>query len=85
VDQRRRIGQPLAELMVIGDDQFQPQFARRLGLADAGDAAIDGDDHPRPALGQRTQRLVVQAVTFVNSMGHIVARLRAKHAQAIEQ
>ena len=40
------------ELVMIRDDQFQPQPPRLVRLGKAGNAAIDGDDGFDPALRQ---------------------------------
>ena len=66
--------------MMVGDDQFQAQLAGPVRLRPRCDAAIDGDDHLRPALGQRAQRLAVQAVAFVDAMRHVVADFGREHA-----
>ena len=42
----------VAERVVIGDDQFQAEFAGPPCLGDTGDAAVDGDDEVRSLLGQ---------------------------------
>ena len=45
MDQRGGIRQPILGLVVIGNDELQPQPACFFCFFQAGDAAIHGDDH----------------------------------------
>ena len=72
--------------MMIGDNQFQPEPPGCFRLSDAADAAVDGDDQRSAAHRERFQRLVVQAVAFVDAMRHVIGNLSADERQAfIEQ
>ena len=80
MDQHGSVGQPLLELVVVGDDQLQAQPPGLLGLAQAGDAAIDGDDHRRPRLGDLPQRLGVEAVPLLQAVRHVEIGRRRRAA-----
>ena len=76
------LGQLRAGLVVVGDDQFDAQFAGEVRLVDAADAAIDGDEQFALVGGQRADGLGVQSVAFVDAMGDVVADVGAEQFQA---
>ena len=67
---------------MIGDDQRQAEFAGGLGFGDAGDSAVDRDDHVAACGGDRSQRVVVEAVAFVDAVGDVRVGLRAEQLEA---
>ncbi len=71
----RRLRQRVCQLMVIGNDQFQAQLRRCLRFLDTRDPAIDRDHHRRASLGQLPQRIAIEAVPFLESIGHVVANV----------
>ena len=71
VDQHGRVGQRVLHLVVVGDDQLQPQPARLLGLGQAGDAAIDRDHQFRALFRDLAKRPGVEAVALFLAMGNV--------------
>ena len=86
VDQHSGVRQPLLELVVVGDDQFQAEPAGLVGLGKAGDAAVHRDHQLCPGLGDLPQRLRVQAVAFLQAVGHVeIDGLRSHEVQALPE
>ena len=82
---RRRLGQLLLHLVMIGDDQLQAEPARFLGLGQAGDAAIDRNHQRGARLGDLPQGLGVEAVTFLQAIGHVEIDTRPQQAQRLPE
>src|SRR5690349_14903763 len=85
MDDGRRIGQRGAKFVMIGDDQFESKTARRVGLRNTGNAAIDGNDQFRSLLSQDLKRFVVESVAFINSVRNVISDLAAEQAQALHE
>ena len=84
MDDGRRLRKAVRQLVMVRDDQFQPRLARGHGLCDAGDPAIDGDRPSTcPAPPDLRERLVVQAVAFVQAVGHVIADVGTQQLQAV--
>ena len=60
-----------AEVVVIGDDDVQAGIASGTDLVDGGDAAIDADDQVGSCFLEAKQRLAVEAVAFLEAIGHV--------------
>ncbi len=85
MDQHRRVRQRLLELVVVGDDQFQPEALRLLRLFQAGDAAIDGDDQRGAVRRDLPQRIAVESVTLFEPVRHVQVRRGAEQAEDVEE
>ena len=81
----RRVRQLVPHFVMIGDDQFEARFARRLGLLHTGDPAVDRDDHRGTAVGQLTQRVIVESVAFVEPVGDIVSDVATEQSQTVAE
>jgi hypothetical protein len=58
-------GQHLRWMVVVGDDEVDPERTRQRRFADRGDAAVDRDDDARSVRGELAQRLLVEAVALL--------------------
>ena len=79
-----RLRKRVCERVVIGDDQFEAEFAGPGGLGHARDPAIDRDDEARALRGERLEGCGVQAVALLQPIGHVprglcVERIEASH------
>ena len=75
-------GERLSKRMVIGDNQFETELFCGEGLGDARNAAINRNDQLGSLVGERCERVTVEAVALIESVGHIprgrcVDRLKA--------
>ena len=64
-------GKLLFALVVVGDDDVQPQALGVLSLLDGGDAAVYSDDDRRALFSQPLHRPLVQAVALLQTIGDI--------------
>ena len=62
-----------------------PSSPRRLRLGDARDPAIDRDDNIAPLPRDRPQRIVIEAVPFVDAIGDVEVGPRTEQPQAEQQ
>ena len=62
-----------------------PSCGRGFGFGDAGDAAIDRDDDIGAAGGERAERVVVEAVAFVDAIGDVEVDPCTEQSQAEQQ
>ena len=66
------------QLVVIGDDELEPDLARVLRLMDRRHSAVDGHDRLDPLAAQRVERLAVQSVALCDPVRHIGAHRRVR-------
>ena len=81
IDHRSGIGQLLAALVVIGDDQGYAQLAGIRGFRHCRNAGIHGNHGPHTVLRQRIQCGFGHAVSLAGTAGNIVAHIRAQLLQ----
>ena len=63
---------------MVGNDEFQAQLARGLGLVHTRNSAVHGDHDVGTPRRQFAQRLVIQAVAFLDPMRYVVVDLTTK-------
>ncbi len=71
--------------MVIGDDEGEAEGAGGFGFFDAGDSAVDGDDDIASLGRDCAQRVVVEAVAFVDAIGDVGVCSRSELLEAEKQ
>jgi hypothetical protein len=71
--------------MMVRDNQRQPKFASRLSFSHARDAAVDGYNDIAALPCNRPQRFMVEAVTFLDAVGHIVIGFCPQQPQTCQQ
>ena len=67
-------GQLVAEGVMVGDDEFQPQLAGTVGLGDAGDATVHRDDEIGAIGAQPLERGGVEPVALLQTIRHVPTR-----------
>src|SRR3954468_6528135 len=55
-------------LVMIGDDEFDAEFAGQIRLGDAGNAAIDRDDQLKTLAGEFLQSIGIEAIAVVEAV-----------------
>src|SRR5574341_2012726 len=79
---RRQFGRGV---VMIRDHQVQPDVPRVKRLVRRTDAAVHGDDQSGAVRFQLVQRLVVQAIAFVEAVGYVTAHVRAEALQGLHE
>ncbi len=82
VDEHGSLGERVGERVVIRDDQFKAKFLGEAGLRHARDATVDRDDEAGAVGGERPQRIGVEAVALLESIGHIPRGRRVDRLEA---
>src|SRR5262245_18457478 len=73
-------------MVMSGDDQLEAQLSGELGLADAGDPAIDGnDEHRRIAFVKFGEGLAVEAVSLFEPVRDVVLDATTGQLQTVSQ
>ena len=83
IDDGVGLGQPVLGFVVIGDDEIDAQRAGPRRLGDAGDAAIDRDDHRVAVGGKLLEGRAIQTVPFLDAVRHIERRRAADKVEAL--
>ena len=78
-------GQGGGEVMVVGDDQLQPEVAGMLRLRDRRDPAVDRDHEAHALRRQRRERLGVEAVALFLPARHVPRGLGVERLQAADE
>ncbi len=81
IHQRVDLGQFVAGLVMVDDDDRHaelPRFGQRL---EAGGAAIDGDEQRRALARERAHRLDIRAIAFEDTVGNVDQRIEPAMAQ----
>jgi hypothetical protein len=82
VNDGRSFGQLGGKFVVIGDDQFQTDFASEHRFLEAGNAAIDRNDERSAALIERAEGVAIQAIPLFEPIGHVIRDVGTQQAQA---
>ena len=81
VDDGERRRQRRARLVVVGDDEVEPELARAQRRFHAADAAVDRDDQLRALGVQPIDRGGLQAVAVLQALGDEVADVAAQQLE----
>ena len=77
--------QLVLELMMIGDDQLQPQPACLFGFCQAADAAVHCNHYRCTRPGNFTECITIQAITFLEPVGHVKIGLAAEQVEYLPE
>jgi hypothetical protein len=77
IDHRERTGQLDIRFVVVGDDEIQAKLPRPAGRLHAADAAVHGDDEPRPVRVKPLDRGRLQTVSVAHPLGDEVHHVGA--------
>ena len=78
-------GKRLLALMMVGNNQVNPQLPAQLRLTDGGDAAVHGDDQLDALVVKLVDGDGVQAVALLQAAGNVAHRVGAVAAEKIRQ
>ena len=84
-DRRRRVRQPLRQLVVVDDDDIHAQGAGQRHLLGVGDAAVHGDDEGHVAGMEMLDPLAAHAVALADPVRDVEDRLAADLPQERHQ
>ena len=86
VDHREGVGHGLYHLVVVGDDEVEPQLLGPLRRPTAVDPTVHGHHHPTTRLGKELQAVAVEAVPLLEPVREVaVTRGTAGGEQLSEQ
>ena len=75
-----------SNLMMVGDHQFEAQFAGQSSLGDAANSAVDADQQPLRIFGvQLPDRVAVEAVALFEPRGNVEIDTAAGELDAVPQ
>ncbi len=85
IDDGIRVRQFISRRVVIGDDHIETDLFAERDFGERTDAAVNGNDDRHTLLFQLHERVLVQAVPFVNAMRDVGSRVRAERLQGLHE